>query len=154
MIVSERKGITVRHVGVVVKDLARSLQFYRDLLGFRVVKQMEESGAYLDSLLALKNARVTTVKLAPPRSGPGVPVIELLQFHSHADESPAPRTIYTIGPTHVAFTVDDLDALYQRLLQAGVRFNAPPQRSPDGSAAVCCCQDPDGMTVELVEAAR
>ncbi len=148
MIAAERKGIAVRHVGVVVKDLERSLQFYRDLLGLRVVTRREEAGEYLDRLLALKNARMTTVKLAAAEGGA---VIELLRFHSPQGAAEAPRTICTPGPTHVAFGVEDLAALYQRLRQAGIRFNAPPQRSPDGSAKVCCCQDPDGMTIELVE---
>ena len=151
MVTTERRITAVRHIGIVVRDLERSLRFYRDALGLRVVRAIEESGAYLDSLLALRNAQVKTVKLAAP-DGPAV--IELLQFDSHPDTTTAQRPIYAVGPSHVAFSVEDLDAVYHRLAQAGVSFNAPPQRSPDSSAKVCCCQDPDGMTIELVEAVQ
>ena len=150
MMTTAGRVLAVRHLGIVVKDLERSLRFYRDALGFKVVRTMEESGAYLETLLALPKAQVTTVKLAAPD---GVALIELLAFRSHPDETTAKRPIYAVGPSHVAFSVEDLGAVYHRLLEAGVLFNAPPQRSPDGSATVCCCLDPDGMMVELVEEA-
>ena len=56
-----------------------------------------------------------------------------------------------IGPTHVAFTVSDLDQLFARLTEQSVRFNAPPQLAPDGKAKVTFCFDPDGTPIELVE---
>lgn len=141
----------VRHIGIVVTDLDRSLRFYRDMLGLTIVRALDESGAYLDNMLALHDVRVTTVKLA---GGDGPTLVELLRFASHAEPSTTARTPYTPGPTHVAFTVEDLDAVYERLLRDGVPFNALPQLSPDGSAKVTFCRDPDGTLVELVEALR
>jgi len=147
-----RSGVTsVRHVGIVVKDLERSLRFYRDLLGLAVESTLDESGAYLDRLLSLENTRVTTVKLSADGS---VTLIELLQFASPRDGAAAKREIDSIGPSHVAFSVGDVEEMYRRLSRAGVRFNAPPQRSPDGRVKVSCCRDPDGTTVELVEMLR
>ena len=35
--------------------------------------------------------------------------------------------------------------------QSGIKFNAPPQLSPDGYAKVTFCFDPDGTPVELVQ---
>ena len=62
-----------------------------------------------------------------------------------------PRDFFTIGASHIAFTVDDLDKTYQYLLDNGVKFNAPPQKSPDGFAKVTFCSDPDNTPIELVE---
>lgn len=138
----------VRHFGIVVSDMERSLHFYRDLLGLKVVWVMDESGEYIDNMLSLQNVRVATVKMS---ANSGSTLIELLEFNSHPRETPSKREVYTIGPSHVAFTVDDLDVVYRRLSQAGIRFNAPPQLSPDGYAKVTFCQDPDGTLVELVE---
>ena len=124
-----------------------ALHFYRDLLGFEVRKRMDESGSYLDNMLGLRNAKVTTCKIAAPD---GV-LVELLQFHSHA---PGNRTLPSpcnIGPTHIALTVANLDEVFQKLTSAGVPFNAPPQLSPDGYAKVTFCKDPDGSLIELVE---
>ena len=138
----------VRHFGIVVSDMERSLRFYRDLLGLQVVRVMDESGGYIDSMLSLQNVHVTTVKMS---ADSGSTLVELLEFKSHPRQSHGDREVCSVGPSHVAFTVDDLDALYRRLSQAGVRFNAPPQLSPDGCAKVTFCQDPDGTLVELVE---
>lgn len=138
----------VRHFGIVVSDMERSLRFYRDLLGLKVVRAMDESGEYIDKMLSLQNVRVTSVKMSADGSST---LIELLGFKSYPRQSGAHREVCSVGPSHVAFTVDDLDAVYHRLSRAGVHFNAPPQLSPDGYAKVTFCQDPDGTLVELVE---
>ena len=138
----------VRHFGIVVSDMERSLRFYRDLLGLKVVRAMDESGEYIDNMLALENAQVTTVKMS---ADSGSTLVELLEFKSHPRQPRGDREVCSLGPSHVAFTVGDLDAVYRRLSQAGVRFNAPPKLSPDGYATVTFCQDPDGTPIELVE---
>jgi len=138
----------IRHFGIVVSDMERSLQFYRDLLGLKVEKTAEESGEYIDNMLSLPNVRVTTVKLSAES---GSTLVELLNFKSYSQKRPGKRQVYSLGPSHIAFTVDDLDALYRRLSQAGIYFNAPPQLSPDDYAKVTFCHDPDGNLVELVE---
>ena len=138
----------VRHIGIVVGDMERSLGFYRDLLGLKVFRVMDEAGDYLDKMLALSEVQVKTVKLA---ADSGETLVELLAFASHQGGRHSKRRIYSIGPTHIAFTVDNLDSLYQRLMQAGLSFYSPPQRSPDGYAKVAFCEDPDGTPIELVE---
>lgn len=137
----------VRHTGIVVSDLEAALAFYRDLLGFRETKRLEESGAYIDNMLALDGAQVTTVKLAAPDGN----LIELLHFRTHPRPRPSPPEACRVGITHIAFTVPDLEHMHRALTAAGVRFNAPPQLSPDGYAKVTFCRDPDGTLIELVQ---
>lgn len=138
----------IRHIGIVVSDMERALRFYRDFLGLRIVNSARESGPYLEQMLALPGVRVHTAKLS---AGANSTLVELLAFESHRDRPVQSRRIHSIGPTHVAFTVDNVDREYERLLQQGVCFNSPPQRTPDGYAKVTFCRDPDGMPVELVE---
>jgi catechol 2,3-dioxygenase-like lactoylglutathione lyase family enzyme len=137
----------VRHVGIVVRDLELAVRFYQDLLGLEVVHRQEESGSYLDTMLGLTNARATTVKMS---AAEGPTLVELLKFHSHPDDRPAAHP-YNLGPTHVAFTVADLQQRYERLSQQGTRFMAPPEAAP-GGALVTFCRDPEGNLIELVEA--
>jgi catechol 2,3-dioxygenase-like lactoylglutathione lyase family enzyme len=138
----------IRHIGLVVTDLERSLGFYRDLLGMTVVRQMDESGDYIDRLLGLENADVTTVKLS---FGLNPTQIELLHFKSHSVQGAGTKTVFTPGLSHIAFTVPDVDLLYSRLSEAGIVFNAPPQLSPDRRAKVAYCKDPEGTYLELVQ---
>ncbi len=136
----------IRHTGVVVNDLEASSYFYETLLGFEVVKRMDESGKFIDHISALSDVKVTTVKMASPDGQ----MIELLKYHSHP-RGQKEREICDIGIGHIAFTVDDLDSEYKRLKAKGVEFNADPQLSPDGYAKVTFCRAPEGTFIELVE---
>lgn len=137
----------IRHTGLVVADLDKALHFWRDLLGFALTRQMEESGPHIDAMMGLKDVRVTTVKLTAPDGG----MIELLHFHSHPDRAIWTGAPYSTGFTHVAMTVTDLDATSEKLRVEGVTFFAVPQLSPDGSVKVTYCQGPEGILLELVE---
>ena len=136
----------VRHVGIVVKNMENSLKFYRDILGLEIIRDMDEHGGYIDNMLSLDDVHVRTVKLS---AGMGNTLIELLDFKSHNDNEI--RNFYTIGASHVALTVDNLEDLYKHLSENNVKFNAPPQKSPDGLVKVTFCNDPDGTPIELVE---
>ena len=136
----------IRHTGIVVKDLGQSLRFYRDLLGFKITKQMEESGGYIDNMSALNGIKVTTITMALSDGQ----MVELLKYHSHPRE-PKLRESCEVGISHIAFTVDNLEREYQRLTKEGIVFNAPPQSSPDGYAKVTFCRAPEGTLIELVE---
>jgi len=137
----------IRHTGLVVTDLERALHFWCDVLGFKVVKQMDESGSHIDAMMGLRDVSVTTAKLAAPDGN----LIELLRFNSHPDQPQWNGTPYSTGFTHVALTVDNLDQLVSKLIQEGVSFPAPPQYSPDGYAKVIYAKGPEGILLELVE---
>ncbi len=136
----------IRHTGIVVVNLQSSLHFYRDLLGFQIAREMEESGNYIANTLSLKDVKVTTVKMTC-LSGQ---MIELLKFHSHP-MTKKKREVNEIGISHVAFTVSDLDIEFKKLTGKGVQFISPPQLSADGYAKVSFCRAPEGTLIELVE---
>lgn len=138
---------TIRHVGIVVSDLEASLNFWCDVLGFTVIRRLEESGSYVDLMMGLDDVQVTTVKLSAPDGG----LIELLKFHSHVDEPTWGGRPFSTGLTHVAFTVENLQDVFQKLCQAGVIFPNKPQLSPDGKAMVIYGKGPEGILLEFVE---
>ena len=72
----------VRHIGISVTDMNKSLKFYKDLLGFKIEREMNESGIHIDSMLSLDNVKVNTVKLSISETNNTL--IELLQFISHS----------------------------------------------------------------------
>lgn len=141
-------ALEIRHAGVVVSDLKRSLEFYRDVLGLRVVCVADEPPSYIGKLLAIQDGRVTTAKLAAPT---GETLIELLEFRREARPRQSVREVDSIGPTHIALTVADLDRAYLVLRERGAPFLAAPILSPDGLYKVAFCRDPDGTLLELVE---
>jgi len=142
--------LNIRHTGIVVSDAEKSIDFYTNLLGFRIKKDMMESGDYIDNFSALKNVRVRTIKMTLENDD----MVELLWYETHPEEPDMSRPITRIGCSHFAMTVKNLDETYERLVEAGVYFNSPPQLSPDGFAKVTFCKDPDGSLIELVEELR
>ena len=141
--------VFIRHIGVVVTDIEQSLQFYRDILGFKILKKADESGTCLDNFLNMQNTNVTTIKMIDPNNN----ILELLYFNSHLESSDTnkSRRLTEIGCSHFALTVNDLDALYSTLKEQGIEFNYPPQVSDDGNVKIAFCRDPDGTFIEMVE---
>ena len=137
----------LRHVGLVVNDLNSALNFWRDIMGFKVIRRLEEKGEIIDNILGLKNVDVTTIKLSAPDGN----VLELLRFNSHQSSSNWSGRPYSTGLTHIALTVQDIERTCQRLKKAGVTFPAEPQLSADGNVKVIYATGPEGVLIELVE---
>ena len=138
---------SVRHVGITVQDMEKSLTLYRDYFGFQVVWDEIEQGKFIDGLSGIDDIVVRTVKLKDEKGG----MIELLEYESHPQPLETLRPIVNIGVSHFAMTVDNLDETYKDLLDMELIFNAKPAISPDGRAKVCFCRDFDGTLIELVE---
>ena len=138
----------IRHVGLVVNDLERALNFWCDVMGFSISKTMEEAGPQIDAMMGLVDVELTTVKLIAPEGGQ---MLELLKFHSHSNKSFWDGTPFTTGFTHLAITVDDMDETCERLKNAGVAFPAGAQVSADGSVKVIYATGPENVLIELVE---
>ncbi len=137
----------IRHTGITITNLKKSLNFYGDLLGFKLVKVMEEDGEFIDKISGLRKVKVMTVKMAADDGN----LVELLYYHSHPRLLGKKRKISTVGLSHISFTVGNLNKLYKKLIDKGIKFNCAPQISKDGKAKVTFCRDPEGNLIELVE---
>jgi len=115
------------HTMVRVSDLAKSLDFYCTKLGLRQVRRTDH-----------EKGRFTLVFLAAP--GDESAQIELT--HNWDPE------VYTGGRNfgHLAYEVDDIYALCQRLMDQGVVINRPPR---DGRMAFV--RSPDNISIELLQ---
>ncbi len=137
----------IDHTAISVPDMDRALAFYAGLLGFEVLFQFEwPAGAEaLDKLIGLEqsSAKVAMLQL-------GEAQIEIFEFQSPEPAPQAPkRPVNDHGITHICLRVSDLDSEYERLSQAGIRFNSAPL---DTGAAYCVYgRDPFGNTFELIE---
>ena len=141
--------INLRHIGITVTDMDRSLELYQKHFGLEVVWDQIETGPCIDNLSDTQNIKVRTVKMKDKLGG----MLELLQYHSHPEENVEnlQSKITKIGCSHVAVTVNDVDNVYKELSALGLKFNCTPQLSPNGGAKVCFCRDYDGTLIEIVE---
>ena len=115
------------HTMVRVTDLTASLDFYCRKLGLEEVGRQENAAG-----------RYTLVFLAAP--GNHAAQVELTWNWDPEN--------YTIGRAfgHLAYEVDDIYALCERLMQAGVTINRPPR---DGRMAFV--RSPDNISIELLQ---
>lgn len=122
------------HTMVRVKNLDESLDFYCDKLGLTEVKRIENEAG-----------RFTLVYLAAPgdrrqASDSDAPLLELTYNWDSED--------YTGGRNfgHLAFEVEDIYAICQKLMNQGVTINRPPR---DGWMAFI--RSPDQISIELLQ---
>ena len=125
---------TLDHIAITVQDMDRAVGFYRDVLGFEVLGQLVlNEGAF---------------KLVYLQAGAGR--IELFAFTEEGRGlDPSPRN-EDLGFKHVAFQVDDVDAVARRLQQHGVAFTVAPTDAP-GGVRLAFFHDPDGNLLEIVD---
>ncbi len=123
------------HSMVRVSNLDESLEFFCDKLGlFEVSRYDSEKGRFTNVFLAAPGDEETarTVK---------APVIELT-YNWDPEEYSGGRNF-----GHLAFAVDNIYELCQRLMDQGVTINRPPR---DGRMAFI--RTPDNVSVELLQA--
>ena len=115
------------HTMVRVTDLDASLDFYCNKLGLTELRRRES-----------EKGRFTLVFLAAP--GDDDAQVELT-YNWDPETLEGGRNF-----GHLAYAVDDIYALCQRLMDAGVTINRPPR---DGRMAFV--RSPDGISIELLQ---
>lgn len=142
----------VHHTGLTVRDLDRSVGFYRDLLGCSLLFEQEKTGGYLAEIVGYPGASVRMAHLHAPS---GDLVIELFQYlepaviESHLEPA-------RVGNAHLCFLLPDLEETHRRLDAAGVEFFSAPAEVDTGANAGgrgVYLRDPDGITLELFQPA-
>jgi len=136
----------MEHVGIVVDDLAAATEFFVEL---RLVLQGEApvKGRWVDRIVGLEGVRADTALMQTP-DGSGR--LELVKFHSpshQGDNRHAPAN--TPGIRHVAFAVEDIDAVVAGLRARGAELVGELERYED-SYRLCYVRGPDDNNVEAV----
>jgi catechol 2,3-dioxygenase-like lactoylglutathione lyase family enzyme len=138
---------TTRHVGIVVKDLAKTTDFWTNLIGFKLQIDAIEQSPYIDELLGIPNPGLRTVKLIDENGF----IIELLEFANYPAKVIWEGSLVTTGLTHIALTVDDLGSLTTKLKENNFKFISEIKKSPNGAVKVVFVKGPEGLMLELVE---
>ena len=138
------------HTGFTVSDIERSVAFYRDVLGMRLVRRQTGTAPYLAKVTGFEGVRLEIALLQPADGGS---MLELLQYVSH----PAPATDRATnrpGNAHLCFKVDDLRAACVELRRRGVTLVSEPTEITAGAHTggwAVYLRDPDGFTLELYQ---
>jgi catechol 2,3-dioxygenase-like lactoylglutathione lyase family enzyme len=136
----------VHHVGITVRDIKRSFEWYKKMFGFEAGPTTYGQGETLS-----KAVQVEGTELAFAMIDIGSTRIEFLQYVQPEGKDFDLKN-GDVGATHICFQIDDMDAAYATLTERGAVFNAPPITLTDGDLAGCSwayLRDPDGIQLEI-----
>ncbi|WP_432570185.1 VOC family protein [Kineococcus sp. SYSU DK005] len=136
------------HVGITVADLERVTSFFLTL-GLQVQGgPMDVQGDFLDTVIGVPGSRTRIVVLAAPQGGT---LLELSSFVRPDHQVGSPTAMATeLGLRNVAFEVDDLDALVQRLAVDGYGLVGGVGEH-QGTWRMAYVRGPEGIIVSLAQ---
>jgi catechol 2,3-dioxygenase-like lactoylglutathione lyase family enzyme len=135
------------HVRIVVNDLADAVAFFVEL-GLELRGEASVEGDWVDRVVGLENVRAQIAMLQTP-DGHGR--LELAKFHKPSTGGGYQRTpANALGIRHVAFAVEDVDAVLVRLRARGTELVGELGRY-QYSYRLCYVRGPEGIIVELAE---
>ncbi len=117
------------HCGIRAANLERSLHFYTDVLGFRlleIVKVLDQPFYFVGN---------DTVRIEIEQANPA--------------ELAAPQG-QMAGLYHLAFSVDDLEGICNRLREKEATFLLPPSQFRE-DRKIAFILDPDGVFIQLIQ---
>ena len=119
----------MNHAVLYVRDVARTVAFYRDVLDFRVKFEIPGQAAFLQAPASQNDH-------------------DLGIFQIGADAGPSQAGRATVGLYHIAWevdTLDELDRIAGQLRDAGALVGA----SDHGTTKALYAHDPDGLEFEV-----
>ena len=144
----EATGIS--HMGICVRDMEKSLAFYRDALGMKVLGDRATDPTEGGRLHNYKHQRKTRRWVSLSYGEGSSPTLTLT---SHPGERPDGRPILLdqVGITHFSFAIKNVKALAEELISRGVELAGPLESFTNsrGEIRSIYVRDPDGILVQF-----
>jgi catechol 2,3-dioxygenase-like lactoylglutathione lyase family enzyme len=139
-----------QHAVVTVPEMAKSLHFYRDLLGLQLTYAWDHSPTTLSKLTGFHEpqARAAILECSDGTE------LELVEFERPRGSARTTKPWHDAGISSIAFKVTGIEALVERLKGVGIPFNGDVVHHvlEDGAVVkVIYCFAPEGTTVTFTE---
>ena len=141
--------IAADHTGITVANLDRSLAFWRDVLGFELSHRAHHTEDLASEVTGVPGAEISLVVLKGYSHK-----IELLEYLAPSDRKHVDLQPCDVGSVHVAFTVDNLDAVLSTIAASGWKAAGNPKNlktGPNAGKRVVYVRDSNGTTVEFMQ---
>ena len=152
---------SLARASIFCRDVDKSLELYRDVLGLTVIEDKVVEGKGIGGMVGLGDCRMHIVYLQTPDVGGAL--VALFEISNPAPDSlPEPPTLQRVhlGQPALVFHSDQVHAIHEELDRRGYRVLTPPMRyeKPDDSeytkAGVyteLIFFDPDNVLVSVVQ---
>jgi catechol 2,3-dioxygenase-like lactoylglutathione lyase family enzyme len=144
------KVLSTNHTSFTVSDLDRSLAFFHEALGLEVTSRAPRSRELAERVTGVAGADLVVAYV----QGPGHR-LELIEYQAPPDRGAVRPRPCDVGFAHIAFDVDDMDAAIAAAAAHGVHpinQTAVIEAGPNKGGKAVYLRDPDGITIEFIQA--
>ena len=141
----------VSHIAICVRDMDKSLAFYRDILGMKVTMD-EVQDTTQGGLPSVYKHKRKTRRSVHVTYGEGNAIPSLVLTSHPGDQADGePIKLDQIGISHLSFTVPNVKELSDELVAKGVQLAAPIEAftDPQGRVDSIFVYDPDGILLQF-----
>lgn len=154
----------IDHVGIIVNDLPAAKAFFLDF-GLEVLGEGKVEGEWvkrMERVIGLQDIKEDVAKLRTSdsygnieivmlRTPDGETNIELVKFNAPSNEIGIQHPLAnTLGIQHIAFNVEDIEALVNKLTKKGAELISDIYRY-ENAYKLCYVRGPEGIILELAE---
>jgi catechol 2,3-dioxygenase-like lactoylglutathione lyase family enzyme len=136
------------NVGIVVDDLAATIEFFREL-GLELEGQATIEGDWAERVTGLRDMRVETAMMRTPDGHSRLEISRFLTPPVVADHRNAP--VNALGYLRVMFAVDDIDETLTRLRKHGAQLVSNEVVQYQDAYRLCYIRGPDGLLIGLAQ---
>lgn len=141
---------SIDHTGFTVSSLDDALAFWVDVLGFKLLYIWTlENSHFIDEVVGVPGAAMRLAMV----EGPGH-LIELLEYTAPDDRKTYKPRSSDVGSVHLAFYVQNIDALVARVASVGWQPVGQIQSVESGERKglrLIYVRGPDGVTIEFLQ---
>lgn len=138
----------VDHVNVVVNDLCAAVSFFK-LLGFKEGDSSKLEGEWISKIVGLENVSADYVSLGIEGAET---TVELIKYYSpQIDNQQNQNSANLQGIRHIAFAVDDIESVMERLSNNNVDFFSEIIKYPKTGKKLVYFYGPEGIILELAQ---
>ncbi len=146
---TEVKVVGTNHTSFTVSNLERSISFFTKFLGFRVTSHEPRDPAMIQALTGIAGADIDVAYLQMPGHA-----LELIEYKGPEDRGRVECRVCDVGAAHIAFDVEDVEALVTRGAQYGAKLMGEVLEitsGPNKGGRAVYMRDPDGVTMEFIQ---
>ncbi len=141
--------LSTNHTSFTVSSLDRSVSFYVETLGFKLLNRSFRDTAFTEQVVGILGARIEVAYVQAPGHR-----LELIEYHAPADRGEVVSRPCDTGFAHIAFDVDNIELVIAAVAAAGVQPLSPAVvvgAGPNKGGKAVYTRDPDGVTIEFIQ---
>src|SRR5437588_3166692 len=138
----------IDNVGIVVDDLAATIEFFREL-GLELEVQATIEGDWAERVTGLRDMRVEMAMMRTPDGHSRLEISRFLTPLAVADHRNAP--VNALGYLRVMFAVDDIDETLARLRKRGAQLVSREVVQYEDTYRLCYIRGPEGLLIGLAQ---